>query len=54
MLNKDLIGTEKDQEIARLNLIIEKYKEYDAKRMEYVRDLEAKYSIRVNNMGKHL
>lgn len=35
MINKTLIGDEKDQEIARLKMAIEKFKEYDKKRKEY-------------------
>lgn len=35
MINKTLIGDEKDQEIARLRMAIEKFKAYDKKRKEY-------------------
>ena len=32
MLNKELLGSRKDVEIARLKMTIEKFKEYDRKR----------------------
>ena len=35
MLNKELLGSQKDVEIARLKMTIEKFKEYDRKRTEY-------------------
>ena len=35
MLNKELLGSRKDVEIARLKMTIEKFKEYDRKRTEY-------------------
>lgn len=38
MINKTLIGDEKDQEIIRLKMIIEKFKVYDKKRKEYYSD----------------
>lgn len=39
MLNRQLIGDSKDREIARLKLCIEKFKEYDEKRKEYIAQL---------------
>lgn len=35
MINKDLIGDRKDVEIARLKMIIEKFKKYDKDRTEF-------------------
>ena len=35
MLNKELLGSQKDVEIALLKMTIEKFKEYDRKRTEY-------------------
>lgn len=35
MLNKELLGSQKDVEIARLKMTIEKFKEYDRKRTEH-------------------
>ena len=35
MLNEDLIGDEKDIEIARLKSVIERFKRYDAERKQY-------------------
>ena len=38
MLNKELLGSQKDVEIARLKMTIEKFKEYDRKRTAYYAD----------------
>lgn len=38
MLNKDLFDNEKDAEIARLKMTIEKFKEYDKERKKYYAD----------------
>lgn len=38
MINKDLIGDRKDVEIARLKMIIEKFKKYDKERTEFYAD----------------
>lgn len=35
MMNKNLIGDQKDVEIARLKMIIEKFKKYDKDRTEF-------------------
>lgn len=45
MLNEILIGDEKDKEIARLNMIINKFKEYDKERKEY-------YSKKMRRLGQ--
>lgn len=45
MLNEILIGDEKDKEIARLNMIINKFKEYDKERKEY-------YSKKMKRLGQ--
>lgn len=45
MLNELLIGDEKDKEIARLNMIINKFKEYDKERKEY-------YSKKMKRLGQ--
>lgn len=45
MINKSLIGDEKDQEIARLKMVIEKFKAYDRKRKEY-------YSSKMIKLGQ--
>lgn len=38
MLNRELLGSRKDAEIARLKMAIEKFKEYDRKRTAYYAD----------------
>ena len=43
MLNEELLD-EKDKKIAQLEILIRRYKAYDKKRMEYVRDLEKRYN----------
>jgi hypothetical protein len=43
MLNEELLD-EKDKKIAQLEILIKRYKQYDKKRMEYVRNLEEKYN----------
>lgn len=43
-MNRDLIGDEKDREIARLKFIIEKFKKYDEERKEY-------YSKKLERLG---
>lgn len=43
MLNEELLD-EKDKKIAKLEILIRRYKEYDRKRMVYVRNLEKKYN----------
>lgn len=45
MLNEILMGDEKDKEIARLNMIINKFKEYDKERKEY-------YSKKMKRLGQ--
>ena len=43
MLNEELLD-EKDKKIAKLEILIKRFKEYDRKRMVYVRNLEQKYN----------
>ena len=43
MLNEELLD-EKDKKIAKLEILIKRFKEYDRNRMVYVRDLERKYN----------
>lgn len=43
MLNEELLD-EKDKKIAKLEILIKRFKEYDGKRMVYVRNLERKYN----------
>lgn len=45
MINENLIGDEKDREIARLKMVIEKFKEYDKERKGY-------YSSSMQELGK--
>lgn len=45
MINKDLIGDRKDVEIARLKMIIEKFKKYDKERTEF-------YSNKMQRLGE--
>lgn len=42
-MNDLLFLDERDKEIARLNILVERFKEYDKKRNAYVRNLEANY-----------
>lgn len=43
MLNEELLD-EKDKKIAQLEILIRRYRAYDKKRMDYVRDLEKRYN----------
>lgn len=45
MINKTLIGDEKDQEIVRLKMVIERFKAYDKERKEY-------YSSKMVKLGQ--
>lgn len=45
MINENLIGDEKDREIARLKMVIERFKEYDKERKGY-------YSSSMQELGK--